>query len=48
MYKEAIEIEKCPEYYNRKMDEIAWKISKTWLPRLYTGKKEDRKPKKTT
>jgi len=29
MYKEAIEIEKCPENYNR---EDGWKLSKSWLP----------------
>ncbi|XP_050525411.1 uncharacterized protein LOC126896547 [Daktulosphaira vitifoliae] len=37
MYKEAIEIEKCQENFNR---EDEWKISKTWSPIIYKTKKE--------
>jgi len=37
MYKEAIEIEKCPENYNR---EDGWKINKTWLPIIHQEKRK--------
>ncbi|XP_050528175.1 uncharacterized protein LOC126898277 [Daktulosphaira vitifoliae] len=37
MYKEAIEIEKCPENFNR---EDGWKISKTWLPIIHQTKRK--------
>ncbi|XP_050546053.1 uncharacterized protein DDB_G0271670-like [Daktulosphaira vitifoliae] len=37
MYKEAIEIEKCPENFNR---EDGWTISKTWLPIIHQTKRK--------
>jgi len=40
MIKEAIEIEKCPDNFNR---EDGWKISSTWKPIIHQEKKENEK-----
>ncbi|XP_050524387.1 uncharacterized protein LOC126896018 [Daktulosphaira vitifoliae] len=37
MYKEATEIEKCPQNFNR---EGGWKISKTWLTIIHQTKRK--------